>query len=1226
VVAGLPDYGVKQQINTIFDPTGLNLSIGILSLFSPSVWSWFVGRLGRVCWTLKVEKDAGNIREQLEKVLVECTPQVVFLDEGIRLRPTSPLWKRREIQVVVSVENWKGKPPKDWWHTASQEFSHEDLGGVTNGIFKIHFATSPSLGATIESDRGPALRAKLSHILDHTEKGTRCPIPKGKEAPLGQNAMGLLHWERRLYNIESPTVYSRTYWVRRRLSPKELCSVLDLPRSALENKSNGEQLRHVNVPGKVRSQVVSNMRKGFQRVLKKRKGLSRTSAEEARVSKQVRWKLPGDEDLEENGASHANTMACRDTVTIKSTKADDASVPAHLWNNRCLERNIASHLPLDVVIKALDVLRDRFCLKYWKRKVARDFWNWIKQCDKEAWFESAKERSCSIQAGCKAINYAIDATWWEWDGGSYPFFWRWKKEFVREMRDGIPPRFTRTPPVCRERQRPNSNPLFAAKERAKVLKVLKRGYLQPVQYSKDQSLMHYFSVPKGEDDIRMVYDGSKCGLNGVTFAPWFAVPTSSTLERTVMPHTVQGDNDFGDMFLNFQLHNDLQRFTGVDASDLLHDDGAVSWLKQVNYDCADGVIFTWDRPAMGLTGSPYQAVQTATRGKQVILGDRKDRSNPFRWDTVELNLPGSVAYNPTLPWIFKRRTEDNRIAADLHTYIDDNRVTANDEGEAWNASSRIAKCCAWLGMQDAARKRRAPSMTPGAWAGTIIRTDGIIVERMVSQERWDKTRDKIRWIRDHLIGRPVSSKGFKIPHKPLESIRGFLVYVTRTYPEMTPYLKGIHLTLDSWRTGRTKSGWKEGVAHEDMVDEEDDEGCELTNVVDDKILPLELRMTYGSLKPPAYVYAVPRLKQDVDSLARLTSLETPPAILVRPVEVMVGYLVGDASGSGHGSSFLYTKDETLNLAHGTWSKEASQRSSNFRELANLVRRMEELSEQGVLVRGTELFVFTDNFVTESVFYKGAASSPYLHSLIERLKKLQLQAGLFVHVLWIAGTRMIEQGTDGLSRGDFNTGIMAGKDFLSLIPLAESAVDLSPELVNWVRKGLPSRLEWEVLSPEDWFSKGHEDGFHIWAPAPAVADVVLEQMCESVLIRPWNAHVFLCPAHMTYKWRKQLRKVSDLVVTIPVGGELWPSRLHEPLIFALTCPLLAYSPWRVKYTQRLVGGQSPMPKVWSKNWEVEGNILRELWIHEVPTDPKLLWGMASRMLHEGRVRSVPGTTS
>jgi hypothetical protein len=343
------------------------------------------------------------------------------------------------------------------------------------------------------------------------------------------------------------------------------------------------------------------------------------------------------------------------------------------------------------------------------------------------------ERVISIEAGCKAIQYALLATWWEWDGGSFPFFWRWDPEFIREVRDGIPPRFTHEPPSCMDRQRPNPNPGFASKERSKILKVLKRGYLYPVPMANTRSLMHYFSVPKGEDDIRMVYDGSKCGLNAACFAPWFAVPTSSSLERTVMPHTVQGDNDFGDMFLNFKLHSEMQKYTGVDGTDLLKDEEAVKWLKERDYDFSEGVTLTWDRPAMGLTGSPYQSVQTGTRGKRKIIGDRTQESNPFQWDTVTLNLPGDARYDPTLPWIFKQR-KDGSIAADLHTYIDDNRGTANNAEEAWRVSSRIAKICSWLGMQDAARKRRAPSRSPGAWAGTLIRADGSKVERMVSQE------------------------------------------------------------------------------------------------------------------------------------------------------------------------------------------------------------------------------------------------------------------------------------------------------------------------------------------------------------------------------------------------------------------------------------------------------------------------------------------------------------
>ena len=273
-----------------------------------------------------------------------------------------------------------------------------------------------------------------------------------------------------------------------------------------------------------------------------------------------------------------------------------------------------------------------------------------------------------------------------------------------------------------------------------------------------------------------------------------------------------------------------------------------------------------------------------------------------------------------------------------------------------------------------------------------------------------------------------------------------------------------------------------------------------------------------------------------------------------------------------------------------------------------------------------MFIFTDNFITESVFYKGGATSPHLHELVERLKMMQMHGGLFIHVLWIAGTRMIEQGTDGLSRGDFSSGVLGGKDFLSFIPLNQGAVELSPGLPTWLGSTFEGRKEWTLLTPEGWYTDGHQDGHFIWAPPPAVADAVLEQLCESVLSRPWNAHLFICPAHMTYKWRKQLRKVSDLVVTIGVGGDLWPNRLHEPLVLALICPLLAYSPWRVKRTGGLARGQNKLPQVWSKDWKVEGDILRKLWTQEVPRNTDLLWGLAPFVLPQrpiGQVSYPPG---
>ncbi len=79
-----------------------------------------------------------------------------------------------------------------------------------------------------------------------------------------------------------------------------------------------------------------------------------------------------------------------------------------------------------------------------------------------------------------------------------------------------------------------------------------------------QSLTSYFCVPKGETDIRMVYDATRSGLNQSLWAPNFGMPTVDTLVRGVMEYTWMGDLDIGEMFLNFCLHPELHPFCGVD--------------------------------------------------------------------------------------------------------------------------------------------------------------------------------------------------------------------------------------------------------------------------------------------------------------------------------------------------------------------------------------------------------------------------------------------------------------------------------------------------------------------------------------------------------------------------------------------------------------------------------------------------------------------------------------
>ena len=51
-------------------------------------------------------------------------------------------------------------------------------------------------------------------------------------------------------------------------------------------------------------------------------------------------------------------------------------------------------------------------------------------------------------------------------------------------------------------------------------------------------------------------------------------------------------------------------------------------------------------------------------------------------------------------------------------------------------------------------------------------------------------------------------RGYIVPHKRLECIRVFLIYVASTYKWMMPYLKGIYLNIDGCRERRDKYSYK----------------------------------------------------------------------------------------------------------------------------------------------------------------------------------------------------------------------------------------------------------------------------------------------------------------------------------------------------------------------------------------------------------------------------------
>jgi hypothetical protein len=268
--------------------------------------------------------------------------------------------------------------------------------------------------------------------------------------------------------------------------------------------------------------------------------------------------------------------------------------------------------------------------------------------------------------------------------------------------------------------------------------------------------------------------------------------------------------------------------------------------------------------------------------------------------------------------------------------------------------------------------------------------------------------------------------------------------------------------------------------------------------------------------PPRLVLAVPRLRDDLKVLIQLTEAEAPPLRRVRAsrkVNILYGF--GDASGSGFGWCIDFGYGVRYLL--GEWSDEIQEASSNYSELRNLVNSMLRAAQEGRL-DGCEVFYYIDNQTAEGSYFRGTAKSRALFELIVTLYKLQMQFDFILHVVWISGTRMIQQVTDGLSA---TCGMALG----GMVPLHLSATARSGMLEEWIRGGADTGRKLEVLEPRGWFNSVHRLGSVGWFPAQAAENDAVDQFCDAFHKRPSFFHVFDIPLLMTNRWRKQLPKAT-----------------------------------------------------------------------------------------------------
>jgi hypothetical protein len=123
-----------------------------------------------------------------------------------------------------------------------------------------------------------------------------------------------------------------------------------------------------------------------------------------------------------------------------------------------------------------------------------------------------------------------------------------------------------------------------------------------------------------------------------------------------------------------------------------------------------------------------------------VRGDISDSTNPMRYDRIRMNLPVTKEYDPTLPKLMKWNDTAQAVAGDIVTFMDDGRITGHSRENAWQVKLRFSSRSQFLGVQDAPRKCRPSSQSPGSWIGIIFKIDEAGVTQMTTQEKWDKFR------------------------------------------------------------------------------------------------------------------------------------------------------------------------------------------------------------------------------------------------------------------------------------------------------------------------------------------------------------------------------------------------------------------------------------------------------------------------------------------------------
>ena len=270
---------------------------------------------------------------------------------------------------------------------------------------------------------------------------------------------------------------------------------------------------------------------------------------------------------------------------------------------------------------------------------------------------------------------------------------------------------------------------------------------------------------------------------------------------------------------------------------------------------------------------------------------------------------------------------------------------------------------------------------------------------------------------------------------------------------------------------------------------------------------------------------------------------------------------GDGSGTGTGGT-IDLPGHDMKLWMGQWSPAVHSFSSNWKELKTLLLTLQQIASlRENPVRGATLFYFTDNSTTYWVTHAGSSTSPGLHELVEQIQLISLDLDVHLQVVHVPGLVMIQQGTDGLSRGVWVSPYHDPVHHRALNAAVFAPLQPDPDRVLYVTSRFSIPGPWKIHSYLECYGKGLFDHLSVVFPPPEGARQCIIALLEAWVERPYTTSALLfVPRVVPGFWSGLSRHLVELLEIRPKDFPMnFPPVLPIPFIVLYLAPHTRCSP-------------------------------------------------------------------